>query len=330
MELGGNQLRLHIEKNRLYVRVAFFGDNITSDLIQENMNFPDNRSVLVYHYTHSLLLAKFDMDNVNFPDCRLGDNSTEYLCSYELHTINKFVWRHMRKSSTSLDRIFSSIDFNYDTFNTLIKEYSYHREGSSISDIACGWINRHPDIWSRWKLHKQKVTLYIVGMFPLSTSDRHVRFQAPAAAVSLIKAVTDIQEDPTILKDYTVKYVLLQGACDRDKVLISIINYIQLNDIKRLIGIVGPACSDTVIPLAGVAEQFHIPIISYGAEGAIFTDKKEYPYFFRTIPENSIFKYVYHDLFNKMGWRNIGSLAEDGQRYSEYITPTRQILESKG
>ena len=52
----------------------------------------------------------------------------------------------------------------------------------------------------------------------------------------------------------------------------------------------GPACSDTVEPLAGVANHFKTVIISYSAEGAIFNDEVKFPYFFRTIPENMVYK----------------------------------------
>ena len=54
----------------------------------------------------------------------------------------------------------------------------------------------------------------------------------------------------------------------------------------------GPSCSETVEPLAGVAQAYYTVIISYSAEGAIFNDEVKYPYFFRTIPENLMFKWV--------------------------------------
>ena len=54
--------------------------------------------------------------------------------------------------------------------------------------------------------------------------------------------------------------------------------------------VVGPACSDTVEPLVGVAESFKTVVMSYSAEGAIFNYSK-HPYFFRTIPENKIYGY---------------------------------------
>ena len=54
----------------------------------------------------------------------------------------------------------------------------------------------------------------------------------------------------------------------------------------------GPACSDTVEPIAGVSKHFRTVVITYSAEGSISTDdgKESYPYFFRTIAENRQYK----------------------------------------
>ena len=52
----------------------------------------------------------------------------------------------------------------------------------------------------------------------------------------------------------------------------------------------GPACSDTAEPLAGVAKHFKTIVISYSAEGSSFNDREKYPYFFRTIGENKQFQ----------------------------------------
>ena len=94
----------------------------------------------------------------------------------------------------------------------------------------------------------------------------------------------------------------------------------------------GPACTDTVEPLAGVAREFSLTVISYGAEGAIFStedDAVKYPYFFRTIPENKYYVEVYYRLFEEIDWKRIASLFEDGQRYSEYVTHLEQFLRSQ-
>ncbi|XP_018019867.1 atrial natriuretic peptide receptor 1 [Hyalella azteca] len=108
---------------------------------------------------------------------------------------------------------------------------------------------------------------------------------------------------------------------------ISIIKSYSKNNLKKTVGIIGPACSDTLVPLAGVQNHFKIPMISYGAEGAIFSDQAEYPFFFRTIPENKIYRHVFLKLFLELGWKRIASITEEGQRYAEYVTPLREVLE---
>ena len=52
----------------------------------------------------------------------------------------------------------------------------------------------------------------------------------------------------------------------------------------------GPACSDTVEPIAGVSRHYNVVVISYSAEGVLFSNRSQYPYFFRTIGENKQFR----------------------------------------
>ncbi|PRD19951.1 UNVERIFIED_CONTAM: Gabbr1 [Trichonephila clavipes] len=91
-----------------------------------------------------------------------------------------------------------------------------------------------------------------------------------------------------------------------------------------------PACSDTVEPIAGVAKHFNTIILSYSAEGALFSNRDKYPYFFRTIPENNQFRYVYMKLFKKLGYQRVAALTEDGQKYPEYLSYLQDSMESNG
>lgn len=205
------------------------------------------------------------------------------------------------------------------------------------------------DIWGEWSFRQPQVLLKLVGIFPInSASSQSTRpslhmlpartpltlkdkFIAPGNVPAFKMAVDAINANSSILAEYTISEIVLDGACESDLVMTNFINVVNAhsrnNNLKTLIGIVGPACSDTVEPLAGVTKHYNIPIISYGAEGAIFTDKNEYPYFFRTIPENKIYRHVYHKLFEEMGWKRIASLTENGHGYSEYTTPLHELLE---
>lgn len=63
-----------------------------------------------------------------------------------------------------------------------------------------------------------------------------------------------------------------------------------------------------------------MPVIAYSAEGTDFRNRELYPYLFRTIGENRQYVEIYLKLFNTLNWNRIGTLTEDGQKYSEYIS----------
>lgn len=48
--------------------------------------------------------------------------------------------------------------------------------------------------------------------------------------------------------------------------------------------LIGPGCSETAEPIAGVSKHFHTVVISYSAEALQLTNRVQYPLFFRTIP----------------------------------------------
>ena len=65
------------------------------------------------------------------------------------------------------------------------------------------------------------------------------------------------------------------------------------SSFQSTVGILGPACTDTVEPIAGVSTHFRTVVVTYSAEGSITEDpgsESEYPYFFRTIAENKQYK----------------------------------------
>lgn len=160
------------------------------------------------------------------------------------------------------------------------------------------------------------------------------KFRAPGNVPAFIMAVNDINSNKTILGKYKLQYYVNNDACESDLLMAQFIFFIReftkKHKLKNTIGIVGPTCSDTLVPLAGVQKHYKIPVISYGAEGAILSDQEKYPFFFRTIPENKIYSDVFAELFMKLGWKRIASITEEGQRYSEYVTPMRELLERKG
>lgn len=70
-------------------------------------------------------------------------------------------------------------------------------------------------------------------------------------------------------------------------------------------------------------------MISYAAEGASFTDRKKYPNFFATVGDNRQYEQVYVELFQRMDWKRVVALSEDGQKYTEYISQMEHLPKDK-
>ena len=107
-------------------------------------------------------------------------------------------------------------------------------------------------------------------------------------------AVEDVNTDTAVLSNYKLVLSINDGKCEADVVMKKFIDIIKTKDNTRFrstVGMLGPACSDTVEPIAGVSKHFRTVVISYSAEGSISSDnRQDYPYFFRTIAENKQYK----------------------------------------
>jgi hypothetical protein len=122
-------------------------------------------------------------------------------------------------------------------------------------------------------------------------------------------AVRDVNLNTNILSSHKLVMSINDGKCEADVVMKRFIDIIKTKDTSRfrstvgMLGttvlfltmhisfLLGPACSDTVEPIAGVSKHFRTVVISYSAEGSISSDNSnDYPYFFRTIAENKQYK----------------------------------------
>jgi len=190
--------------------------------------------------------------------------------------------------------------------------------------IACDWLKDNLKyVLTEWKpSNDDKNTLFVGGIFPMSGNS----YMAKSIVIAAKMAKEVINVNNTLLRDYNLTLLASDGQCKSDMVMKSFIDYIIHNYYQKLIGVLGPACSETVEPLVGVSKHYRTVIISYSAEGSSFDDRTKYPYFFRTIGENKQYKYVYVQLLRRLGWHRVASLTEDGQKYTEYISYMQDML----
>lgn len=159
------------------------------------------------------------------------------------------------------DRLFSNQSTLVNLYNRIACEW-YQLPNSSIHNIS--------------DANRDKIQIQIGGMFPQSNAYTGLELAAKMAEMSVA--------DNKVLDNIKFDVLINNGECKSDAVMKNFVHFYTKSD--RVLGVLGPACSETVEPIAGVSKHFRMPIISYSAEGASFIDRNQYPYFFRTIGDN--------------------------------------------
>ncbi|CAH0557671.1 unnamed protein product [Brassicogethes aeneus] len=321
----------NIDELKLHVKVVWLGDKLRDAIDFINLTHRDRRdqSMLILSWTPSDIIEKQeDYVSVAFKHCELM--KTQSGCKYELHRLVKFAWSKIQTFASDLDEALTV--FRFDDYRDLLDRYEINKRtngSKTIQDIACDWMRNDSNLWreswSGWK-NKEKTEIYIGGIFPLNGSS----YSGKGIAMGAIMGIDAVNANESILPYYNLELKPMNGQCRADKVMQHFIDVIvDSSNNKKILGVLGPACSDTVEPLAGVSKNYHMLVISYSAEGATFNDREKYPYFFRTIGENHHYKHVYLKLMQHFHWKRVAALTEDGQKYTEYISSMQDVLDKE-
>ncbi|XP_070151049.1 uncharacterized protein [Polyergus mexicanus] len=327
----------HIDKMKLYVKVVWVGPNLRyliKNLTREYTQFArnlsasvENRSLVILHYFPSTVIPnEREFTTIDFPRCQATKGSIG--CAYESNRLTKLVWDRLELIAKIAFQAISRAKFSQEMYENLILRRM--RATSDVLDeqIACDWLRENLNYTlTEWKPNNDyKNTLFVGGIFPMTGNS----YMAKSIVIAAKMAKEVINVNNTLLRDYNLTLLANDGQCKSDMVMKSFIDYIVHNHYQKLVGVLGPACSETVEPLVGVSKHYKTVIISYSAEGSSFDDRSKYPYFFRTIGENKQYKYVYLQLLQKLGWHRVASLTEDGQKYTEYISYMQDMLRDNG
>ncbi|CAH0390440.1 unnamed protein product [Bemisia tabaci] len=319
-----------IEKLGLYAQVVWVGPNlgqIVSRMVAkyESMS-PIVKSVVVVGWTPSDVIpdiARFTP--VTFPPCNSMDN-TGIGCKYEMQRLAKLAWPQLQKVAEPVYEAVKRFELSPNGYHDILNSYHTAQSPKNISEIACTWMKANRNTWKTWIHLDNKNVIYIGGIFPLGSTTYNGRGIFVAADM----ARAAINRNESLLHGYELRVSIQDGKCETDNVMRAFIEYMRYETYNRLIGILGPACSETLEPLAGVAVHYRTVVVSYSAEGASFASREKSPYFFRTVGENKQFKYVYLQLFNALEWKKVAALTEDGQKYTEYISNLQDLLQNHG
>uniref|UniRef100_A0A182PFP9 receptor protein-tyrosine kinase n=1 Tax=Anopheles epiroticus TaxID=199890 RepID=A0A182PFP9_9DIPT len=334
----------HITEMEFQLKVMWLGDRLKLGIRQLMATYGGDRKngkkFLVFHWTPSEIINSRTMEYVpiTMPRCEDMIASNDTGCKYEMTPLLKYYGKKFMEADyafnslilthfdeTHMQQIFDLYDEHEQEILTVREQGDpgQTRVAQIYNQIACEWMRTQNDTWHKWKPKTKKEELYIGGIFPLTGMGPSYLGIGPAALL----AQQHINANSSILPNYDLTVQQSNGQCRADTVMKSFISYyIQQT---RMIGILGPACSETVEPIAGVSKHFRIAVISYAAEGAFLSDRETYPYFFRTIGENRQYEHVYAQLLQRLNWHRVAALTEDGQKATEYISYMETLLKER-
>ncbi|XP_023326697.1 uncharacterized protein LOC111700109 isoform X2 [Eurytemora carolleeae] len=331
----------------MYILMVFVGPNLEKVLDHLQRHSQDGSYLLLSSHP-STFTTRYRYTQIKFPTCKdplQMRESEDIACIYSPHRLSKVVWKNVESGAPSLFSFIENLSFTYSEYVSLLRMYNemkIENPDVPIRDIACKWLlhdtkrtDKGREIISPWfQKYSSKIDnkgiLYIGGIFPISGK----RYQAPELAPVALMAIEHINANSTILPKYNLSLDILDGQCEADVVMKKFIDVVKTKNVERFrstAGVLGPACSDTVEPLAGVAKHFRTVVITYSAEGSISNDNsKDYPFFFRTIAENKMYKHAFIETLNKLSWTRIAALTQEGQKYSDHISHMQDEFQKSG
>jgi hypothetical protein len=177
--------------------------------------------------------------------------------------------------------------------NVLSKEIKGSgKEDETIDDIlnkvACTWMGNNKQVYGsspdqRWYNSVSDVEIQIGGIYPVENSGQE--YNGIQTALDMARA--DFDHNPTVkslFPNYSIKIMSIASECKPDLVLRKFISFYSHR--THLIGVLGPACSEAIEPIAAISKHYKLSAITYSAEGISFENRDNFPYFYRTIGEN--------------------------------------------
>ncbi|KAJ8045810.1 Gamma-aminobutyric acid type B receptor subunit 2 [Holothuria leucospilota] len=149
-----------------------------------------------------------------------------------------------------------------------------------------------------------KKQVYLAGFF--SSGER---WDGSGMVLAADLAVDHVNESPDVLKGYEVHIKWKDSKCYSADGIWQF--YQHLIEEPRKIMLFGPPCSVDAEPVAETSHNANLVTLSYSAASPALSDRRVYPYFYRTYKTDIIFNLPRIWLLNHFKWTRFGSLSEN-------------------
>lgn len=248
-----------------------------------------NKTFLFLYYTPSEVVdysGKFDM--ITMPRCELMMSSIHTTCVYDLSPYMKYSSESL-KQYTMLHSSVIGVNFAKSDIEYILKEYNSrirkiinknhiiksrenywdHTEMTiedNFNEIACAWMKDKKNESEEWQKQIKTTVISIGGIFPINVPgniysgnavvDVFLKFSLIIFSVYILIGIADaaemavaaVNKNPKILTNYNLQLIKMDGQCRTDVVLNAFIRMLTIS--STVLGVLGPACSETVEPIA--------------------------------------------------------------------------------
>ncbi|XP_036441045.1 extracellular calcium-sensing receptor-like [Colossoma macropomum] len=155
---------------------------------------------------------------------------------------------------------------------------------------------------------------------PLTAQCQGFDSRALRWALAMRLAVDEINNSADLLPNHTLGYRIFDSCATPVTAQRAVLAVLNDQDVAEssmcsgggpLLAIVGESGSSQSIVVSRTLQPFRIPMISYFSTCSCFSDRKQFPTFFRVVPSDDYQVKAIAQLLKKFGWRWVGVVTED-------------------
>ncbi|KAM3936866.1 vomeronasal type-2 receptor 26-like [Leptodactylus fuscus] len=196
----------------------------------------------------------------------------------------------------------------------VMKEYTFEYKYSQEGDIILGGIFTVHSWVSHWFAEMGSLNYQIC-------TGAHPREYLHLAA--FLSAVDEMNNRSDLLPNITLGYHIYDSCGDVNKVIKDVLQILSGHTVTApnyscmendaVVGFIGDLHSTTTLPMARLLTLYGYTQISYGARDPVLSDKRLYPNFFRTVPDDKIQFSAFVKLLERFQWNWVGIITSDDE-----------------
>ncbi|XP_030383827.1 gamma-aminobutyric acid type B receptor subunit 1 [Scaptodrosophila lebanonensis] len=167
---------------------------------------------------------------------------------------------------------------------------------------------------SRAEIQQNHGKIVLLGLFELSTK-RGPRPDGLSELGAATMAVEHINRKQ-LLPGYTLELVTNDTQCDPGVGVDRFFHAIYTQPSTRMVMLLGSACSEVTESLAKVVPYWNIVQVSFGSTSPALSDRREFPYFYRTVAPDSSHNPARIAFIRRFGWDTVTTFSQNEEVHS--------------